>query len=75
MYTDALNLFLPVKAAVQPVIRVSSLGNDLSKGSDSSRKGMKFIGYGPDGVDNLYGPSGKNLRERFTTGRIVDVYA
>ncbi|MFC1823667.1 hypothetical protein ACFL9T_13230 [Thermodesulfobacteriota bacterium] len=74
MYTDAVNTLLPIKANVQPASMVDRGGSRLSKDHGSLNNRLKFLGYGPDGTNNRYDPSGRRLGERIRAGRTVDIF-
>ena len=74
MNIDTTRALIPVQVALKPVSAPRHQGSPRFRYEDHSRGGMRFVGYGLNGVDRNYGPSGEGLKDDTKSGGIVDIY-
>ena len=74
MSIDTSRALIPFQNAIQPIAALEHEKISLFRRHNSDGEGIKFIGYGKNGVDGNYGPFGKKLKEGMITGGIVDIY-
>ena len=73
--TSATSALIPVKTSIQPLTAVEEkYVSHFRYNNNNYHDRLVYIGYGPDGTDGKYAPSGRKLEDHSGTGSIIDMY-